>query len=759
MSRRAWWVGVAAVALASACGPMKPPEAKPGPLRVGTATVPLDAPVGLPMGGYSRGSLYSAPDNPGSNWATTFPATRGLQSLPTARAIAVSNGLTTFVVLRIDTALTTPNLRWRAQWVLRELGVDVPLLVEATHTHAGPARYFRPAPVDGASQFDPTSISLDLYDPEAEERLGRSMAQAAKAALDGMVPAAMGLGAIADFDFNHDRRCENDELYGPNYQDRKLTLVRFDAVDEQGTPTRPLAAFIHFAMHGTILDSDNPLFTTDAPGAMETWASDAVGVPVLYLQGAAGDVSPSTGARGHTDFQAMERLGRMAAPGIAKVFADAAPARAEGPMVVQWYEATPETTRESIGYARGEFPEFGGIGCGLGAEACGPAVEIAPKDLICLPLKRRAYTHTDIVLARVGPFLLASLPGEPTTAVAERAKEQLAQVEGTTHRVVVGYAQDHAGYILERADYLRLGYEPYVSPWGYKFGEFVVKVVGETAPKLGQASPKPPEPERIDATTHRAVVPSTVAPAAQGTVGDLERLDTAHFRWHGGDPTLGTPEVWLEREEGAGFAPVMASPLRKAGLSLEVLLRYVPEPTYRAAPDAGVRDQQWLAAWETLPDTPAGRYRLVAKGKALVAGAEQAYEVASTPFRVSPSRALARLKASVPAAGKLGLAVFFPPNPTVRTDGVVTGGVRLRDPFTDPNEGAQAVGGTVTAQVTPPGGVAQTLTFTWDATARLYVAAFSGVAPQTTVQVAMGGAIDGAGNTNAAALSATVPAT
>ncbi len=752
-----WARAVLAVALLGGCGPVKPADPSPGPLRVGVATLPLDAPVGLPMGGYSRGPLLNAPGEPGSAWAQTFPATRGLQTLPTARAIAVSNGVTTFVVVRIDTALTTPSLRWRAQWTLRELGSDAPLLVEATHTHAGPARFFPPAPVDGVSQFDPTASSLDTYDAEAEARLGRSMALAAKAALDGMVSASMGVHAVADFRFNNDRRCENDDLYGPGYQDRTLTVVRFDAVDGSGSPTRPLAGFLHYAMHGTILDDDNSLFSTDAPGAMETWASDAVGVPLLYLQGAAGDVSPSTGARGHTEFQAMERLGRMAAPGIAQAFADAKPGPAPTAATVQWYEVTPLTTRESLGYARGEFPEFGGIGCGLGAEGCAPPKEIAPKDLVCLPLKRRAYNVTDVVVGRIGGFLFASMPGEPTTAIAERAKEQLSRVEGVTHRVVVGYAQDHAGYILERPDYLRLGYEPYVSPWGYRFGEFVVKVIGEAVDKLGQKPPPLVEPARVEVTSRRAAVPSAVEPREEGAVGPLARLETARFRFHGGDPALGTPQVWLERQEGGGFAPVPASPVRTAGLGLEVVLRYVPAPTFREAPDAGGRDHLWVAEWETLPTTPVGRYWLVAKGTASVQGAERAFELPSAAFDVAASSAVVRLEAQSLGGGKLGLVALFPPNPTVRDGGVVVAGVRLRDPFMDPNKGAQAEGGSITAQVTPTGGAAQTVSFLWDASARLHVATVPGAGPMTSVAVAASGVTDGAGNTNATPLSATVP--
>ena len=51
-----------------------------------------------------------------------------------------------------------------------------------------------------------------------------------------------------------------------------------------------------------------------------------------------------------------------------------------------------------------------------------------------------------------------------------------------------------------------------------------------------------------------AVVPAHLAV-------DLERLDTASFTFEGGDPSLGTPQVRLERKENDAFVPAMASVL------------------------------------------------------------------------------------------------------------------------------------------------------------------------------------------------------
>ena len=45
---------------------------------------------------------------------------------------------------------------------------------------------------------------------------------------------------------------------------------------------------------------------------------------------------------------------------------------------------------------------------------------------------------------------------------------------GATTVLPVGYAQDHYGYLLEEDDWLRGGYEPTVSAYGWKFGPYLL---------------------------------------------------------------------------------------------------------------------------------------------------------------------------------------------------------------------------------------------------------------------------------------------
>ncbi|MEW5737987.1 MAG: neutral/alkaline non-lysosomal ceramidase N-terminal domain-containing protein [Myxococcota bacterium] len=739
-----------AVALGACQADVHPPQA--GPLKAGVATVPLDAPVGTPTGGYSRTARAGDPKSP---WADTHPATVGVQTLPTARAVALADGVTTAVVVRVDLCLTTATLRWRAQEALAALGHDVPLLVSATHTHSGPARYFHPAPVEGSGGFDPTKAAMDGFDAEVEARLAQSIAQAAAQALAGLTPASMGVATVEAGELNRDRRCQNDDLYGPGFRDTTLTVVRLDAVDETGAPQRPLTGLVHFALHGTVLDEDNLLFSTDAPGAIELFSSDAVGVPLLFLQGAAGDVSPDTGGR-HADFQGAERIGRLAARKVQEAWARAAPPAAPAQATLRRFELPVDPSREAIGYARGEFAENGAVGCGLGAHQC-PAVEVAPSSLVCLPLKRRPFRETTVQALQLEGVLIGSLPGEPTAALGERVKEAGAQLPGVTHVLTAGYAQDHFGYLLEEKDYLRLGYEPYVSPLGWKFGAFIAGQLGQAFAALGAPAPLPTRPV-TEAFVARVVsggaVPAQVAPPS-----DVRRLEAAAFVFEGGDPSLGTPRVRLEKQEpGGDFAPVRASPVRLVEGGPDIVLFLEPSPSYEEAPVSERRAHRWRAVWETLADTPTGRYRLVAEGRALTGNGLEAYVVRSDEFSVAPAQSLGqRASARLSATGVLSATFRFPPNPSEKdARGVVVRHFRLRDEDASAQEGAPGRGGAASGTLTSPDATRLSVTLAWDVTQGAYVVSGIPVASGTyTLEVPPGALVDGAGNTNGAPLSVT----
>ncbi|MFZ5440652.1 MAG: hypothetical protein ACOZQL_11635 [Myxococcota bacterium] len=738
--------------------PQPPPAApEPGPLLAGVATRRIDQPVGVPMGGYLRTKPAS---DPGSPWAQQFPASRGVQTEPTVRVLALTNGLTRVAFIRLDTTITSPRLRSRAIATLSAAGETARVFMYATHSHAAPARFMPPARLGSSTGTDFVSLVMDHYDPEVEARLTRAIADATAEAFAHLVPVSVGVATVDASDFNNDRRCENDPLYGHDFRDTTMTVIRFDEVGADGLPVRPLTALLHYAMHGTVLDSENTSFSTEAPGALELYASDALGVPALYVQGAAGDVSPRGSPFGHGEFQRLERQGRAAAELALEGWSRATPGAAPAKARLDFIERGVPISRAAIGYAEGEFPEGGGIQCAAGGPGDCGAVKSAPGDVVCLPLERRRASKTPLSLLRIGDDLLfLSLPGEPGTGLSRKIQAALAPL-GASTTLNVGYAQDHFGYLLEEDDWLRGGYEPTVSPWGWKFGAYLLGHVQELVATIDQTQEAADVLTVTEPGAPRAATDSTRAPVITTEPQDAERLATHELVFEGGDPTLGTPQVSLEVKEGAAFVPVRASPTRVIVNGPELLLRYDAAPTFKAEPMATARTHLWQVKFETVPATPTGEYRLVARGQAQVQGATRSYELISRVFRVTKSSAV-RGQLRLTMDGRLALSGRFPPNPTLFAQGLddVIGNYRVRDLGASPADGARALGAPgskVAATLTAPDQSTTAVMLSWSAAEGAWVSEPVTQSGSWKLDAAPGVLVDVDGNENGLAFSLSV---
>jgi hypothetical protein len=69
--------------------------------------------------------------------------------------------------------------------------------------------------------------------------------------------------------------------------DRRIGLIRLDK--EDGTP---LVLLANYAMHGTVMSGANLEISGDAPGVVAEYVEQKTGVPMLYINGAAGNMAP-----------------------------------------------------------------------------------------------------------------------------------------------------------------------------------------------------------------------------------------------------------------------------------------------------------------------------------------------------------------------------------------------------------------------------------------------------------------------------------
>ncbi len=511
-----------------------------GAVSAGTAELPLDLPVGSALGAYtSRVRLLGndgALDDRDRTLSAWFNASLGYQTRPMVRALALTAGDETVLLLKADLGVADETIHGQ---VTARLGpaYEGKVFFVTSHSHSAPGHHVAHEGY-GILGFGPARV-------ESQRRLVDALVQAALAAVAARVPARLGIAHDGAFDpmdtISRDRRDANDDLpNGRRRKDHDLFVMRVDAAD--GTP---LAVVPIVGVHSTVLDADNSLMATDASGAIERALEERFDrrVLVMHLQGAAGDVSPGNPgggldcdeehrgpARFCYDFARVEGLGRTAAALIYGVWQRAGEVLRDRVAIEALTRSIPLgtdwrtfTVRDGgLAYAPfepGRAPDrrvyddagalispidefnaaYGAVLCGVdqsylvgslfpGAAGLssygtcqrveglspliGAVLAIRPPPI---PRNRAACgsTRTVVGAVRIGEHVFVTLPGEPLTLLADRVRTLSPAPPDRT--VVVGYANGHMGYVLTAEDWLRAGYEPGLNFWGPLEGEHVAE--------------------------------------------------------------------------------------------------------------------------------------------------------------------------------------------------------------------------------------------------------------------------------------------
>jgi hypothetical protein len=701
-----WRILTVAVVLAWGCAPAIDLHNKPGTLKVGAGRATIQEPVGTPTAGYAQSPYLGSPlptDEPGSPYADMFPATRGMQSAPSAKAIVLDNGVTRMVLAKIDAVGVTDILTERViQLAQKNLNLDIEgkLILNGTHTHDAACRFGRTSvKVDlFLTDFpleDPRSNALahgfDTYSQDITDRVAGGVVDAIKEALDGLRPAKFGYAEGINQLAGHDRRSENNHLPGYGYcwtdtggnahclgyHDPRVRVVRID--DAQTGD--PIAVLTNFAMHGTIYDSGNHNLSVDAPGHAEYFIEQQFDKPVvaMYLQGNAADVGPSYGNNDRSE--AMQYAGWQLAQTVKQVYDTIQPAEQVVPLQVK--ERWTAISYNILGYPPQNTPGyFYPDGAGLCFQLFGnflqppqgigqthsPADITDPTQQICFTtvLPGEGKYSTRFAAARIGDLALLAVPGEPSTKVGELIETGvLAANPDIKEALVLGYSQDHNGYILMDDDWLSGGYNPTITFWGWRFGSYTVQQTKDVFQELmtGKASyaniAKGSQIPNMQPDDTPPVVPtnSMRTPAVdQDVPASAERLQTIDFSWYGGDPGLNHPVVTLQVKNADGTFSDVTQPTPGCGLApncwtsgwipvndlsgFDFAILYTATPTYKANPTATVRDHHWSGQYEPPINLPPGTYRFHITGQAKQNDAATAYDLTTGNVQVGPSTQL-----------------------------------------------------------------------------------------------------------------------
>ncbi len=732
------------------------------PLQAGVAFGYLEYPVGISMAGY--GGRVGLND---TSWTGIFYGTKGFYGYPTIKAMAMRSEEGELVVLMKTPMMSSESGVTDATVAkMQELyGIDLAgrIIMGGTHSHHAHGRYWRLPDIFGA-------VGADTPDEEVIDLLATEFARTIKAAIDDIDDAEWGYTYIEDWDLENkvygDRRGANNPLYGKDPRMMLLALRRPD-----GTP---MAAMINFGIHGISVAFENELLTEDAPGGVELefeeYFYEQTGQPILGLlaQSGGGDSSPRGGFLGHQEpAQKIELLGTVAAQAAFEAYQS-----------IEWND-DPEIivrsqrvdlTYEKFGYDQnGEFSgllldlipvnyTWGGWQCtGVSEDDdLGTSMEGKPKQ--CIPIDTLLFGdvphgeihQTYLSVAKIGPLVIATMPGEPAYSIVKYAREQLAlrsTPEEPLDLMVYGYSQDHLLYFTAPDDWYQGGYESEMSLWGPNGGKFMVDtnmamvdaiLGGETGPAFIEENPTLASPSSFDPRGWE--ISTNEGAVLEDVIVDKLRTEHVRFRFGGGDPTLGAPQVRVQVDDGQGSFVDVPSPAGWEGVPYDnsrnhMITHYDPDP----APNnqvAAQRKHEWWIDWEIPADFPAGVYRLVATGPYWSGTELGEYEAASSAFAISQSSE-AVLAASLVDAATLQLVLTLPPVPLTKEGTWPVTGWRLHDPFHGPQEPIH-VRAPLSLQFTVDGALqAEVYEATWDAGAMAYVFDFgqTGIDPSASVEV------------------------
>jgi neutral ceramidase len=204
------------------------------------------------------------------------------------RILALDDGKTRFYLIASDLCLFSPSVYDAvASRLDRELGIKREnFWWTVTHTHA--------APEVGPPEMYRSLLgrSTHEWNRDYEQQVTTALVEGIKQATAKLEPARIAIGSGISM-ANINRRAKDVDgtvtlgLNPDGPVDRQIGLMSVVRPDGQ-----PIAIVANYAMHGTVLSGANLQIGGDAPGIVEAYVEEKIGAPMLYINGAAGNIAP-----------------------------------------------------------------------------------------------------------------------------------------------------------------------------------------------------------------------------------------------------------------------------------------------------------------------------------------------------------------------------------------------------------------------------------------------------------------------------------
>jgi neutral ceramidase len=204
------------------------------------------------------------------------------------RILAMDDGKTQFYLIASDLCLFSPSVYDEVvERLQNDLGIDRKnVWWTVTHTHA--------APEVGSPAMYRSLLGRSTHEWSRDytAQVTNLLIQAVKQARAHLVHARLAIGTGMSM-ANINRRAKDVDgsvslgLNPDGPVDRQIGILRFDRADGS-----PIAVIANYAMHGTVMSGDNLQISGDAPGVVESYVEEKIGAPMLYVNGAAGNIAP-----------------------------------------------------------------------------------------------------------------------------------------------------------------------------------------------------------------------------------------------------------------------------------------------------------------------------------------------------------------------------------------------------------------------------------------------------------------------------------
>jgi len=209
------------------------------------------------------------------------------------RIAALDDGKNTIYFISTEVALVSPGYADKvAQDIQAKLGIPANnIWWMATHTHSAPEigppgvpRIFMPERYTQAT----TGESNPEYSRFAEDKL----IEGVREAREKLQPARLGLGTgYSTANINRRARDVDGTIHLGNNPDgpvdRQIGLIRLEGLDG-----KLIGLLANYPIHGTVLGGENMKISGDAPGIVAEYVEEKLGAPVVFINGAEGNLAP-----------------------------------------------------------------------------------------------------------------------------------------------------------------------------------------------------------------------------------------------------------------------------------------------------------------------------------------------------------------------------------------------------------------------------------------------------------------------------------